>query len=105
MRPKRLKHADQYWIIQRINQPMGVLQHIIGAWLVRIQNESGFKNADMYEGNLHAAAYKRAKRLQPWQVAQWTKLERGVPRIAKYWKIIMKEKDLTDLPEKDKTDG
>lgn len=49
-------------------------------------NGVGFASADARTGSLVAKSYLARKHLQPWQVAQWTRISgtTGLPRICKY---------------------
>lgn len=86
--------------------PEARVMHIIGRALVALldrqtaaerssdathnQNGIGFASADARTGSLVAKSYLARKYLQPWQVAQWTRIsgKTGLPRICKYAKQL-----------------
>jgi len=51
-------------------------------------NFRGFSQSDAKSGTLTAKFYLKHKTLTPWQIKAWTKMWRGRPRIAKYWKQL-----------------
>ncbi len=93
-------------LIAMLNDPRGhaYVQHVVGRACValfnrqteaeqarndtEVLNDEGFSGSDARQGSLTAKYYLKHKRLEAWQVEQWTKEWRGRPRLAKYWKQL-----------------
>ncbi len=89
-------------IEELLNDPRGheFVQHVVGRAMValfdrqtedeKVSNDTrefntiGFSGADARQGSLTAKYYRKHKKLQDWQVAQWTRDFRGRPRLCKY---------------------
>lgn len=89
-------------IRQLLNDPRGheFIQHVVGRACVQLfrrqtdaeqsanttreHNTVGFSGPDAAQGCLTAKYYLKHGCLQEWQVAQWTRLWKGYPRICKY---------------------
>jgi hypothetical protein len=57
-----------------------------------LHNDIGFTHADSHWGCINAKMVLDGKRLTPFQLAQWRRLNRkGVPRLAKYWRQLSEE--------------
>jgi hypothetical protein len=49
------------------------------------ENGVGFSSCDAKSGSLTALSWAKYKKLEPWQVAKWTKIAaNGYPRICRY---------------------
>jgi hypothetical protein len=58
----------------------------------RLHNDIGFTHADSHWGCINAKMVLGGRKLTPYQLAQWRKLDRrGTPRLAKYWRQLSEE--------------
>lgn len=58
----------------------------------QLHNDIGFTHADSHWGCINAKMVLGGKRLTPFQLEQWRKLDRrGTPRLAKYWRQLSEE--------------
>lgn len=48
-------------------------------------NYRGFAQNDAKSGTLSAKYYLKHNKLEPWQIAAWTRPWKGAPRLCKYW--------------------
>lgn len=68
----------------------------------RINNSIGFTGADARSGSITAKFWIKNKRLEPWMVQRWTRLNTsGVPRLAKYWRQLDNEAQLKQTTQQE----